>query len=355
MSKVLVLGAGQIGTAIAALLVGSGDYDVTLGDSDEAALKRDLPQDVKPLVVDIEDAKALASALKASDVVVSACPYYLNVPIAEAAAEAGVHFFDLTEDVAVSRRVRELAAGSEFAFVPQCGLAPGFISIVANAFVNRFDEPYDVRLRVGALPQFPDNELRYNLTWSTEGLINQYCNPCEAIVDGERREVLPLEGLEHFTMEGVRYETFSTSGGVGSLCETFEGRVRNLNYKTVRYPGHRDLVRMLVSDLRLCERRDIFRDIIEHGIPITRQDVVMIFVTVTGLIDGRLTQESYVKKIYGDEKPGGLNGIQTTTASAACAMVDLHREGKLPAKGFVRQEQAAYDDFVANRFGKIYA
>ncbi|MEE8515065.1 MAG: saccharopine dehydrogenase NADP-binding domain-containing protein [Alphaproteobacteria bacterium] len=355
MSKILVLGAGQIGTAIAAMLAGSGDYDVTLGDSDSDALKRDLPEDVKPLVVDTEDARALEAALKGCDAVVSACPYFLNVAIAEAAAQDGVHFFDLTEDVAVSRRVRELAAGSDIAFVPQCGLAPGFISIVANAFVNRFDEPYDVRLRVGALPQFPDNALRYNLTWSTEGLINEYCNPCEAIVDGQRREVTPLEGLEYFTIEGVRYETFSTSGGVGTLCETFEGRVRNLNYKTVRYPGHRDLVHMLVSDLRLCERRDIFRDIIEHGIPTTRQDVVLIFVTVTGLIEGRLTQESYVKKIYGNSAPGGLNGIQTTTASAACAMVDLHREGKLPAKGFVRQEQASYSDFIANRFGQVYA
>ncbi len=355
MSKVLVLGAGQIGKTIAGMLAKAGDYEVTLADSDAEALNRGLPETVAPAVVKVEDADALKRALAGREVVVSACPFYLSESIAKAAKAAGVHFFDLTEDVASSRGARELAQDAETAFIPQCGLAPGFISIVANELVNRFEEPYDVRLRVGALPQFPDNALKYNLTWSTEGLINEYCNPCETIHNGERREVLPLEGLEHFSLEGVRYEVFSTAGGVGTLCETLEGRVRNLNYKTVRYPGHRDMIRMLVSDLRLCERPDVFRDIIEHGVPATRQDVVLIFVTVTGLKDERLTQESYVKKIYGDTDERGLSAIQTTTAAAVCAMVDLHREGKLPGKGFVRQEQAKYRDFIENRFGKVYA
>ena len=95
-------------------------------------------------------------------------------------------------------------------------------------------------MRVGALPQFPTNALTYNLTWSTDGLINEYCNPCEAIHDGERMHVLPLEGIEHFSLDGVRYEAFNTSGGLGTLCDTLDGRVRELNYKTIRYQGHRD-------------------------------------------------------------------------------------------------------------------
>ena len=100
-------------------------------------------------------------------------------------------------------------------------------------------------MRVGALPQFPTNALRYNLTWSTDGLINEYCNFCEVIHDGRRLEVLPLEGLEHFSLDGVRYEAFNTSGGLGTLCETLAGRVRTLNYKTVRYNGHRELMQFL--------------------------------------------------------------------------------------------------------------
>ena len=106
-------------------------------------------------------------------------------------------------------------------------------------------------MRVGALPQFPTNALKYNLTWSTDGLINEYCNPCEAIHEGRRIDVLPLEGLEHFSLDGVRYEAFNTSGGLGTLCETLDGRVRELNYRTIRYLGHRDLMAFLVNELRL--------------------------------------------------------------------------------------------------------
>ena len=238
-----------------------------------------------------------------------------------------------------------------------CGLAPGFIAIVASYLVGKFDQPHDVKLRVGALPQYPDNALKYNLTWSTDGLINEYCNPCEAIYQGERREVLPLEGLEHFSLDGARYEAFSTSGGIGSLCETLDGKVQNLNYKTVRYPGHRDMVKMLADDLNLCARRDVFKDVIEHGIPFTKQDVVIIFVTVTGLRGGILTQESYATKIYGSagDNGGEWSAIQLTTASAICAMVDLHQGGKLPSSGFVKQEDVNFEDFTANRFGKVYA
>ncbi len=355
MTKVLVVGAGKIGVSIARVLTESGDYQVTLGEGmAEPVTARGLGG-VEYTVLDVNDAGALRRALGGVEVVISALPYFLNVAVAEAAKAARVHYFDLTEDVGAARQVLALAEGADSVFVPQCGLAPGFISIVANHLVKRFDEPEDVRLRVGALPQFPDNALKYNLTWSTEGLINEYCNTCEAIHDGERRELLPLEGLEHFSLDGVDYEVFSTSGGVGTLCDTLDGRVRNLNYKTVRYPGHRDMIQMLVRDLKLCERRDVFKDLIEHGIPVTRQDVVLIFVAVTGKRDGVLTQENYVKKIYGDAQGSGLSAIQATTAAGVCAMVDLHRENTLPATGFVRQEDTDLDAFIANRFGRVYA
>ncbi len=355
MTKVLVLGAGRIGVSIAQVLADSGDYQVTLGEGMPEPPAAGGLGGVEHTVLDVNDAGALGRALGRVEVVISALPYFLNVGVAEAAKASAVHYFDLTEDVHVARRVLALAEGAGSVFVPQCGLAPGFISIVANHLVRGFDQPEDVRLRVGALPQYPDNVLKYNLTWSTEGLINEYCNTCEAIHDGERRELLPLEGLEHFSLDGVDYEAFNTSGGVGTLCDTLDGRVRNLTYKTVRYPGHRDMIRMLVRDLKLCDRRDIFKDLIEHGIPVTRQDVVLIFVAVTGRRDGVLTQENYVKKIYGDAQGSGPSAIQATTAAGICAMVDLHREGKLPATGFVRQEDTDLDDFIANRFGRVYA
>lgn len=355
MTAVLVLGAGKIGVSIAEDLAATGDYDTTLADSDARALEARSPGKVEQKRVDVTDGDALRRALGQVEVVISALPFFLNQGVAVAAKEGGVHYFDLTEDVKCARQVLALAKKAKTVFIPQCGLAPGFISIAANHLVKSFDEVHDVRLRVGALPQFPDNALQYNLTWSTDGLINEYCNPCEAIHDGERRELLPLEGLEHFSLDGVHYEAFSTSGGIGSLCETLVGRVRNLNYKTVRYPGHRDMVQMLVRDLKFCEYRETFKEVIERGIPITRQDVVLIFVTVTGIRDGLLTQESYVKKIYGDAEGTGRSAIQTTTSAGVCALVDLHRQGRLPAAGSVRQEETDFNDFTSNRFGRVFA
>ncbi len=122
-----------------------------------------------------------------------------------------------------------------------------------------------VRLRVGALPQYPSNALNYNLTWSTDGVINEYCEPCEAIVNGVLRDVPPLEEREEFSLDGVTYEAFNTSGGLGTLCETLEGKVRNLNYRTIRYPGHAAIMQALLNDLRLRDRRDVLKDILEHA------------------------------------------------------------------------------------------
>jgi saccharopine dehydrogenase-like NADP-dependent oxidoreductase len=356
MTNVILLGGGKIGACITALLTGAGDYRLTVADQDEAALDRLGAPSAERRVLRFDDGAALRGALAGHDVVISAAPFHLTPTIAEAAKAAGAHYFDLTEDVESTRRVKALAEGAATAFTPQCGLAPGFISIVAYDLARRFDSLHTVQMRVGALPVYPTNALKYNLTWSTDGLINEYCNPCEAIHEGELREILPLEGLEHISLDGIDYEAFNTSGGLGTLCDTLAGRVQFLNYKTVRYPGHRDIVRLLVEELRLSRRRDVLKDVLETAIPMTKQDVVLIFASVSGMREGRLMQETYAKKVYAREIGGTLwSAIQVTTASAICAMVDLQREGKLPARRFVRQEDAALCDFLGNRFGQYYA
>ncbi|WP_151634557.1 saccharopine dehydrogenase family protein [Noviherbaspirillum aerium] len=360
-TKVILLGAGKIGDAILNLLSHSGDYRLTVADRDPERLAHvqamQFP-DVTTVQADIADGGAVAKLIDGHEVALSACPYFLTPVIAGAAKKAGAHYFDLTEDVESTRVVKQLAEDAATAFVPQCGLAPGFISIVANDVASRFDTLRDVNMRVGALPTFPSNALKYNLTWSTDGLINEYCNPCEAIVDGHLREVSPLEEVEHFSLDGIDYEAFNTSGGLGTLCESLAGRVRNLNYKTVRYPGHRDIVKMLVRDLQLglLERRPILKEVLETAIPITRQDVVLVFASVCGMREGRLEQETYARKIYSQEVNRHLlSAIQITTAAGICTMVDLMLQGRLPKRGLVRQEQARLQDFVDNRFGRFYA
>jgi saccharopine dehydrogenase-like NADP-dependent oxidoreductase len=356
MKNVMLVGGGKIGIAITELLAATDDYHVTVVDRDAASLERMPHRNVKQRRLNIVDPRDFAAELEGQDVVLSATPYTLTSTIAEAAKRARVHYLDLTEDVESTRTIKRLAQGADTAFIPQCGLAPGFISIAAHDLTKKFEKLRDVHMRVGALPVFPTNALKYNLTWSTDGLINEYCNPCESIRDAKRGEVPALEELEAFSLDGIAYEAFNTSGGLGTLCETLEGNVENLNYKTVRYPGHRDIVKLLVRDLRLGMRRDVMKDVLEAAIPITYQDVVLIFVTVSGWIEGRLTQESYAKKIYSQTVGDRLmSAIQVTTASGICAMCDLLVEGKLPQKGFVRQEDAKLADFLANRFGRYYA
>ena len=354
--RVALLGAGHIGQTIAGLLCEGGDYRVTVMDRRAAALAKLGPlPGVKPLQVDTEDRRALLPAITGHDAVINALPYHLAVPTATMAREARCHYFDLTEDVAATREIKRLAAGAATAFMPQCGLAPGFIGIVAHHLCQSFGTLHDVKMRVGALPAFPTNALKYNLTWSVDGLINEYCHPCEAIRDGERLELLPLEGLEHFSLDGVEYEAFNTSGGLGTLCETLEGRVRSLDYKSVRYPGHMALMKMLLEDLRLKDDQETLKDMLRRSVPATMQDVVLVFVTVSGLRDGALVQEVFARKIFADrDRATPLSAIQITTAAGICAVVDLFREGRLPQHGFVRQEQVELPDFLANRFGRAY-
>jgi saccharopine dehydrogenase-like NADP-dependent oxidoreductase len=311
---------------------------------------------IKTIQLDFNDAVALQAALKGHYAVLSAAPYHLTGHVAQAARIVGVNYFDLTEDVATTRMVKELAENASTAFIPQCGLAPGFISIVAHDIARRFDKLDTVRLRVGALPQYPSNALSYNLTWSTDGVINEYIERCEAVVDGKLREVPAMEELEEFSLDGTRYEAFNTSGGLGTLCETLEGQVRSLNYKTIRYPGHCALMRVLLNDLQLRNRREVLKDILENAVPATMQDMVIVFVTVTGEREGRHVQETYARKIYGQKVAGTLRtAIQVTTAAGICAMLDLLVEGKLPQQGFCRQEEIGLDTFLANRFGRVYA
>jgi len=367
-TRVALLGAGHIGQTIAGLLAGCGDYLVTVVDKNNTALARLMdanaaalathPGAISPLVADTEDAGALLAALRQGgghDIVVNALPYHLAISAATAARAAGCHYFDLTEDVAATRAIQRLADGAPTAFMPQCGLAPGFIGIVAHHLAQGFDSLQDVKMRVGALPAFPTNALKYNLTWSVDGLINEYCHPCEAIRDGHNLDVLPLEGLEHFSLDGTEYEAFNTSGGLGTLCETLAGRVRTLDYKSVRYPGHQALMKLLLEDLQLKDDTATLKDILRKSVPGTMQDVVLVFVTVSGLKRGALMQEVFARKIFADRDAAApQSAIQITTAAGICAAVDLFRDGALPRSGFIRQEQVELPAFLANRFGRAY-
>lgn len=353
--KVTLLGAGRIGATIARLLHDSGDYDVLLVDHDAESLAAAKTSGMATAMMDSGDAKSLHAVLESRDAVVNALPYHMAIPVAQAAKNAGVHYFDLTEDVEATKAIKQLAADASTAFMPQCGLAPGFVSIAAYALSQGFDQIQDIKMRVGALPEFPSNALKYNLTWSVEGLINEYCRPCEAILDGQLKEVQPLEGLERFAIDGVEYEAFNTSGGLGTLCETLAGKVRNLDYKSVRYPGHCVLMKFLLEDLAMGAQQDQLKGILRTAIPTTVQDLVLVFVTVSGWRKGEFVQETFSRKIFASQVDGKTTtAIQIATASGICTALDLFRKKQLPQAGFIPQEYISLDDFLQNRFGQPY-
>jgi saccharopine dehydrogenase-like NADP-dependent oxidoreductase len=414
-SRVLVLGAGKVGKSVAELLLaaGEGAYAVTLADRDARALEEaggniermrghvghETPFEAVRL--NVSQAARVREALRGHDAVVCMLPFNFVEGIAQAAAAEGVHYFDVTEDVETTGKVRALDAGggSPVALAPQCGLAPGYIAIAAQHVASGFDRIDELVLRVGALPQYPTNALRYNLTWSTAGVVNEYCEPCNVMLRGRPASVPALDGLETFSFEGVGYEAFYTSGGVGSLVETLvsagkTGPDTTIAYKTIRYPGHRDLMKFLLDDLRFGVEhnpasvtvrqwspppaaggagkggkparpgveenkvrvdRSLLVSILDHSLPRTLQDVVVIFVSCVGVTGGRRHQVNLKLAIRARELWGRVwPAIELTTSAGVCAMVDLHRRGSLPQRGFIAQESVSLADFQGNPFGRFY-
>ncbi len=351
--SIAVVGGGKIGELIVALL--SQKYHVTAYDVDLKRAKESAGRRAKAVRLDAKKEASLVKALKDKRLVVNSCPYFMNKHISRAAAKAGTSYIDLSEDVESGDEIEKLAKKSDAYFVPRCGIAPGFIQIIAGHLIKQYESVDSASLRVGALPVNPTNSLKYNLTWSTDGLINEYGNPCEALQNGEIKLFQPLEGYERLVMDGVEYEAFNTSGGLGTLAHSMKGRVKNLTYKTMRYLGHRDLMQFLLFDLKLNEYRKILKQVLESAVPTTNQDQVVVLCTVEGKKNGLLTQQTYSKTVRHGELMGRhWSAIQIITASSAATVADLVMKGKLPHKGFVCQEEINFVDFCSSSFGKMF-
>ena len=333
-AKIAIVGSGNIGWALRQLL--KNDYDLKQGDIADG--------------FDALDIEQVKDFLKGNDAVISAGPFKVNKNIAKVAADFGIAYFDLTEDVETTEYIKTLKSKS--ILMPQCGLAPGAINICAAGMMKEFDKVNEVLMRVGALPRFTTNEMSYYLSWSTNGLINEYCNEADAIYEGKPVKVMPLEGIEKIVIEGESFEAFNTSGGCATMCETYEDEVENLTYKTIRYPGHVSHMKFLFNDLHLKKNKEILEKLFDKEVPRTKNDVIIFFIKVIGVIDGVLQEKTYLRKIYGDEK---LSAIQLTTASGVCSALKMYLDGKITNQGFTKQESLSWDDFLNNNFGKVYS
>ncbi|MDJ0948068.1 MAG: saccharopine dehydrogenase C-terminal domain-containing protein [Alphaproteobacteria bacterium] len=350
IKRVAVLGLGKVGR-LAALLLHETGFEVTGFDVRK-------PRQKLPFKI-TEQSAATESEIEAQcrgfDAILSCLPYHLNVGVATAAHRLGLHYFDLTEDVPTTKAILEMSETAKGVMAPQCGLAPGLVGIIGAHLAERFEEIRSIKLRVGALPQHPTGLLGYAFNWSPEGVVNEYLNDCEVIEEGQHKWVSPMEWVEKIYVNGQRLEAFTTSGGLGTMCETYLGRVENLDYKSMRYPGHVELMNFFFHELLMREKRELAGEILTHAKPPVDDDVVHIHVSAEGTVDGRLMREEYVRSYYPIEISGHVwRAIAWTTSASVAAVIEMVNSGDLPAKGFLKQEQIPLEPFLQTRNGQLY-
>ncbi len=351
LEKIAVLGLGKVGLLAAELLHRSG-FAVT--GIDKIAPSGALPFEVKSL--DLSDIDQVRAEFATQDAVLSCLPFQLNIALAQAAHDAGIHYFDLTEDVPTTKAIIEMSKTANGLMAPQCGLAPGFIGIVGADLIAQFDDCRSCKMRVGALPQNPTGLMGYAFNWSPDGVVNEYLNDCEVIEDGERKWVSAMEWVEDIYIDGMKLEAFTTSGGLGTMCDTYLGKVANIDYKSMRYPGHVKQMNFFFHELLMRNHRKKAGEILVAAKPPVQDDVVYVHAAAEGTINGRLERREFVRGYRPIDVAGKQRtAIAWTTAGSVVAIIELVRDGKLPNQGFLKQEDIQLDDFLAMPTGSLYA
>jgi lysine 6-dehydrogenase len=343
----------MMGRAVALDLCRSEGVDqVTVADTVQATIEgvRDFVQSSKMAItqLDVTDHKKVVEAMRGHDVAVSCVPYAFNVGLARAAIEAGCSFIDLggnnevvSKELSLDREAKE--AG--ITIIPDCGLAPGLAIVLVADAVGRMDTVMEVHIRVGGLPVDPKPPLDYMLLFSPGGLVNEYKEMAVVIRDGRVQEVEALEDLEELVFPapfGV-LEAFNTSGGTSTLPRTLLGKVDALDYKTIRYKGHCERMRLL-RDMGLFDEtpidmdglevvpRDLLEALLLKTLPQSGDDVVLVRVSATGTLEGRQRTIEYTIIDHCD-KATGLTAMQRTTALPASIVAQMIATGEIGSKG----------------------
>jgi lysine 6-dehydrogenase len=312
--KYLVLGSGMMGYALAYDLARSkGTSSVTLADIDLERARRAagrIPHGrVEAVGIDVSNENDVTALMRDHDGAAAAVSYRYNELLTRAAIAAGRPLVDLGGNDEVVSRQRQLDAEARQAgvtIVPNCGLAPGLVNILAAGAMSEFDSVDSVRLRVGGLPQHPRPPLNYQITFSIEGLLNEYSGRASVLRDGKLVTVEAMSELESIECPAPfgTMEAFITTGGASLLPVMLEGRVRELDYKTIRYPGHCERFKTLLDlgfasndpvqmGSNIFTEREVFSELLRRKLPDSGPDVVLLMVELRGLKDGQLSNLSY--------------------------------------------------------------
>lgn len=356
--KFLILGAGMMGRAAAFDLARSeGAIEIVLADMNketaEAARVFAGSERVLAREVDVTDHHAVVSLMKGRDAVISAVPYGFNHELAKAAVEAQTNFCDLggnnhivEKELSLDKQAKE--AG--ITIIPDCGLAPGLVSILAANAASRLDELEELQLRVGGLPQNPKPPLNYKIVFSPSGLINEYKEKAVVIRKGRVETVEAMTELEEieFPEPFGKLEAFTTSGGTSTLPKTFLGKVNELDYKTIRYKGHCDLMKTMLElgfgdevPLKVGSQtivpREFFESFLLKRLSDDDGDVVLVRVVARGIKKARDTTLSYTIIDYADQEHG-VTAMMRMTAFPITIVAWMLASGIIIQKGAVPQE-----------------
>ena len=367
--KILVLGAGRMGLGAAYDLAHNSPevQAVTVADIDleraRAVVATVGSERLSPARVDVNDTAQVSALMRGHDAVISCVTYYHNLQLARAAIEARANFCDLGGNNTVVASELALDAEARAAginIIPDCGLAPGMVSVLAAHGVARFDELEAIHIRVGGLPQAPRPPLNYQIVFSVEGLINEYVERARVIRGGQIVEVESLTEIEalEFPAPFGRMEAFQTSGGTSTLPDTFYGRLQELDYKTIRYPGHCEQFKLFV-DLGLAASEEIDLDgvrvrprrllgeLLLRHLPADEPDVVLVRLAFRGRTAGQDARLRYDIIDRFDERTG-LSAMMRTTAFPASIVAQMMARGETTRRGALPQELVIPPDkFVA--------
>jgi saccharopine dehydrogenase-like NADP-dependent oxidoreductase len=347
-SQIVIAGHGHIGSYVHRVLT-ERDYHATSYDLQQG--------------YDLSQPATIHDLLSGAEVVIDTLPYRYNRLIAEYAVQQNIAYFNLTEDVENTQYIRKLASSGSWTaarapLVPQCGLAPGMVNIIAHHLAQSFTTVESIHIRVGALPAQKHNHLGYALTWNPAGLVNEYCNPCQVLHGGVVTTVSALDGEETITVQGRVFEAAYTSGGIGTLAETWgqaSPPAQNVTYKTLRYPGHFAFMRVLRDDLHLHANKDLAELWFARALPHTTEDIVVISIHVTGTTSPNgappYTTRTYEHIVYGDALG---TAIQRTTAHGVLSVMDAYLSNKFSGAGFMKQEEIPYRAIADSWFSQVY-
>jgi lysine 6-dehydrogenase len=374
--KILVLGAGRMGygavydlahsPAVQSITVADVNYHLAQAVAEKIGGTR-----ITPRQIDVADYNATLELMRGHDAAISCITYFFNEQLARLAVEAGVNFCDLGGNNTIVERelaLHEEARAAGINIIPDCGLAPGMVSLLAAHGAARFDSLDSIRIRVGGLPQEPKPPLNYQLVFSVEGLINEYIEPARLIRNGKIVEVESMTEIETLEFPPFhKLEAFQTSGGTSTLPDTFRGRVNDLDYKTIRYPGHCEKFKLLI-DLGLTSSqaieiegtsikpRRLLGELLTHHLPADEPDLVLVRVEFCGTMD--IIQQTLRYDILDkQDEATGLSAMMRTTAFPASIIAQMMAAGAIEEKGAIPQELCvpaeAFVDELAKRNIKI--